>query len=70
MEWAQYLKNKYYAKRTYRLQTKCSQKQGYFARSKGWCVWQYGLWSFQAGYTKLERVLPKKSTYPKETIEF
>ena len=22
-------------------------------------VWQYGLWSFQTGYTKLERFLPK-----------
>ena len=22
-----------------------------------WPVWQYGLWSFQMGYTKLERFL-------------
>ena len=24
-----------------------------------WSVWQYGLWSFQTGETKLERLLPK-----------
>ena len=30
-------------------------------------VWQYGLWSFQTGDTKLERFLYKN---PKEIIEF
>ena len=25
----------------------------------GWSLWQYGLWSFQTGGTKLERFLPK-----------
>ena len=35
-------------------------------------LWQYGLWSFQTGGTKLERFLPKNqySTYPKEIFEF
>ena len=34
-------------------------------------LWQYGLLSFQAGYTKLERFLPKNQhTYPKEIHEF
>ena len=31
-------------------------------------VWQYGLWSFQTGDTKLERFLPKNQ--PKGMIEF
>ena len=35
-------------------------------------LWEYGLLSFQAGYTKLERFLPKNqhTHYPKEIIEF
>ena len=34
-------------------------------------LWQYRLWSFQAGGTKLEIFLPKNQpTYPKEIIEF
>ena len=33
-------------------------------------LWQYGLWSFQTGGTKLKRCLPKEgSTYSKENIE-
>ena len=33
--------------------------------------WQYGLWSFQAGGTKLERYLQENQhKYPKEIIEF
>ena len=36
-----------------------------------WKVWQYGLWSFQAGGTKLEIFLYKNQySYPKEIIEF
>ena len=31
----------------------------------GYTLWQYGLWSFQAGGTKLERVLPKNNHYDK-----
>ena len=33
-------------------------------------LWQYGLWSFQAGGTKIERFLPKNKTYSREIIEF
>ena len=34
-------------------------------------VWQYGLWSFQAGGTKFESFLPKNQhKYSKEIIEF
>ena len=33
----------------------CEQAQYIYLRT----VWQYGLWSFQTGGTKLERVLPK-----------
>ena len=33
-------------------------------------LWQYGLWSFQAGGTKLERFLPKNQHTKKEIIEF
>ena len=32
-------------------------------------LWQYGLWSFQTGGTKLERFLPKNQ-HTKEIIEF
>ena len=32
-------------------------------RSEGMCLWQYGLWIFQAGGTKLERFIPKKGNY-------
>ena len=30
-----------------------------YKRSAICCVWQYGLWSFQEGCTKVERFLPK-----------
>ena len=33
-------------------------------------LWQYGLWSFQTGGTKLDRFLPKNPQFSKETIEF
>ena len=35
----------------------------------GAIVWQYGLWSFQTGGTKLETFLPK-SKYSKKIIDF
>ena len=39
--------------------------------SKYHSLWQYGLWSFQAGGTKLEIFLHKNQhKYPKEIIEF
>ena len=33
-------------------------------------LWQYGLWSFQTGGTKLERFLPKKQHNQKKIFEF
>ena len=33
-------------------------------------LWQYELWSFQTGGTKLERFLPKNQYTKKEIIEF
>ena len=33
-------------------------------------LWQYGLWSFQTGGTKLERFLPKNQHTLKKIIEF
>ena len=34
-------------------------------------LWQYGLWNFQTGGTKLERFLPENQhKYSKEIIEF
>ena len=33
-------------------------------------LWQYGLWSFQTGGTKLERFLPKNQNTKEIIIEF
>ena len=33
-------------------------------------LWQYGLWSFQAGYTKLERFLPKNQHPQRKLLNF
>ena len=41
-----------------------------YNRYSGVHLWQYGLWSFQAGGTKLERFLPKNQHTQKEIIEF
>ena len=38
------------------------------AKWAGYKVWQYGLWSFQAGGTKLERFLPKNQQTEKMKI--
>ena len=35
-----------------------------------WELWQYGLWSFQAGGTKLERVLPKNQHTQRKLLNF
>ncbi len=32
--------------------------------------WQYGLWSFQTGYVKLERFLPKNQHNQRELLNF
>ena len=33
-------------------------------------IWQYGLWSFQAGGTKLERFLPKNQHNQRKLLNF
>ena len=33
-------------------------------------VWQYGLWSFQTGYTKLERFLHKNQYTQRKLLNF
>ena len=33
-------------------------------------IWQYGLWSFQAGGTKLERFLPKNQHTQRKLLNF
>ena len=33
-------------------------------------VWQYGLWSFQAGGTKLDRFLPKNQHTQRKLLNF
>ena len=35
-----------------------------------WAVWQYGLWSFQTGGTKLERFLPKNQLTQRKLLNF
>ena len=40
--------------------------EGYFIYG----LWQYGLWSFQAGGTKLERFLPKNQHTPWKLLNF
>ena len=33
-------------------------------------LWQYGLWSFQMGGTKLERFLPKNQHTQRDLLDF
>jgi hypothetical protein len=33
-------------------------------------IWQYGLWSFQTGYVKLERFLPKNQHTQRKFLNF
>ena len=33
-------------------------------------LWQYGLWSFQTGYTKLERFLHKNQRTQRKLLNF
>ena len=37
---------------------------------ESWLLWQYGLWSFQTGDTKLERFLPKNQHTQRELLNF
>ena len=38
--------------------------------SEDWRLWQYGLWSFQTGGTKLERFLPKNQHTQRKLLNF
>ena len=42
-------------------------KYMYYRRRR---VWQYGLWSFQMGCTKLERFLPKNQHTQRKLLNF
>ena len=35
-----------------------------------WIIWQYGLWTFQTGGTKLERFLPKNQHTQRKLLNF
>ena len=37
---------------------------------ESWLLWQYGLWSFQTGDTKLERFLPKNQHTKRKLLNF
>ena len=37
---------------------------------ESWLLWQYGLWSFQTGDTKLERFLPKNQHTQRKLLNF
>ena len=39
-------------------------------RNSALLKWQYGLWSFQTGYTKLERFLPKNQHTQRKLLNF
>ena len=39
-------------------------------QSYWWTIWQYGLWSFQAGGTKLERCLHKNRQTQRKLLKF
>ena len=43
---------------------------GLVAGSCGPTLWQYGLWSFQTGGTKLERFLPKNQHAQRKFLNF
>ncbi len=53
------------------LQTRKKDQQGQQKRPTLYrTVWQYGLWSFQTGFTKLERFLPKKQHVKRIFLNF
>ena len=39
-------------------------------RILGYVLWQYGLWSFQTGHTKLERFLHKNQHTQRKLLNF
>ena len=42
----------------------------FLMRRRSWVIWQYGLWSFQMGDTKLERFLPKNQLTQRKLLNF
>ena len=42
----------------------------FFYKQTGLGLWQYGLWSFQTGGTKLERFLPKNQHAQRKLLNF
>jgi len=40
------------------------------AKSDSYRLWQYGLWSFQTGGIKLERLLPKNQLTQRKLLNF
>ena len=41
-----------------------------FNKTDKYTLWQYGLWSFQTGDTKLERFLPKNQHTQRKLLNF
>ena len=52
------------------VQTKEEPNGGTVDSQLGLAVWQYGLWSFQMGGTKLKIVLPKNQHTPRKLLNF
>ena len=46
------------------------KKSNGFGMCAVWQLWQYGLWSFQTGGTKLERFLPKNQHTQRKLLNF
>ena len=45
-------------------------KEIFFGIGQSYTLWQYGLWSFQTGGTKLERFLPKNQHTKRKLLNF
>ena len=41
-----------------------------FSKFDAYWLWQYGLWSFQTGGTKLEKILPKNQHTQRKFLNF
>ena len=50
--------------------TSCQLNMSSHQNSEDWRLWQYGLWSFQTGGTKLERFLPKNQHTQRKLLNF
>ena len=47
-----------------------ARERSLLAGLQTWKVWQYGVWSFQTGDTKLERFLPKNQHIQRKLLNF